>query len=86
MTWIAPDNFNLAVVTGSQFGLGFNPISSFDWNVFATYSFPLTYPFFSFIQQYSGQVLGGFIILAFYYTNTKWTSYLPPNSSGIFDK
>jgi len=29
MTWISPNNFNLATVTGSQFGLGFNPISSF---------------------------------------------------------
>ncbi|GME72920.1 unnamed protein product [Ambrosiozyma monospora] len=33
MTWIAPENFNLAAVTGSQFGLGFNPIPTFDWNV-----------------------------------------------------
>lgn len=85
MTWIAPNNFNLAVVTGSQFGLGFNPLSSFDWNVFATYSFPLTFPFFSFIQGYIGTVLGGLIILALYYSNTKWSAYLPINSSAIFD-
>lgn len=85
MAWISPNNFNLAVVTGSQLGLGFNPISSFDWNVFATYSYPLTYPFFSFFQQYVGVAIGGFCILAVYYTNTKWTAYLPPNSSGIFD-
>lgn len=85
MTWIAPNNFNLAVVTGSQFGLAFNPISSFDWNVFATYSFPITYPFFSYFQQYIGMTIGGLIILAIYYSNNKWTAYLPPNSSGIFD-
>jgi len=85
MTWISPNNFNLAVVTGSQLGLGFNPLSSFDWNVFATYSYPLTYPFFSYVQQYAGTMLGGFIILALYYSNVKWTSYLPPNTSGIFD-
>jgi OPT family small oligopeptide transporter len=85
MTWIAPDSFNLAVVTGSNLGLGFNPVSSFDWNVFAVYSLPLTFPFFSFVQQYAGTVLGGLIILVLYYTNTKWTAYLPPNSSGIFD-
>lgn len=85
MTWISPNNFNLAVVTGSQFGLGFNPISSFDWNVFATYSYPLTYPCFSFMQQYAGQIIGGLAILGLYYSNTKWTAYLPPNSSGIFD-
>lgn len=85
MTWIAPNNFNLALITGTDFGLGFNPLSSLDWNLFATYSFPLTYPFFSFVQQYSGTFLGGLILIALYYTNTKWTSYLPPNSSGIFD-
>lgn len=61
MSWIAPNNFDLAVVTGSQFGLGFNPISSFDWNVFATYSFPLTYPFFSVFQQYIGTFMGGYV-------------------------
>jgi OPT family small oligopeptide transporter len=85
MTWISPNNFNLAVITGSDFGLGFNPISSFDWNIVATYSAPLAYPFFSFAQQYMGSVLGGLIIIALYYTNTKWTAYLPPNSSAIFD-
>lgn len=33
MTWIAPNNFNLAVVTGSYGGMGFNPLSSWDPNV-----------------------------------------------------
>lgn len=32
MTWIAPQNFNLAVVTGGYGGMGFNPFSSFDPN------------------------------------------------------
>ena len=32
MTWIAPNNFNLATVTGSWGGMGFNPISTFDPN------------------------------------------------------
>lgn len=85
MTWISPSNFNLALVTGSQFGLGFNPISSFDWNVISTYWFPLAFPFFVFFQQYLGLMLGGLIILAMYLTNYMWSSYLPVNSSGIFD-
>jgi hypothetical protein len=33
MTWISPSNINLAVVTGSYGGMGFNPISSWDPNV-----------------------------------------------------
>jgi hypothetical protein len=32
MTWISPQNFNLATVTGSYGGMGFNPWSSFDPN------------------------------------------------------
>ncbi|KAI7650192.1 OPT-domain-containing protein, partial [Hortaea werneckii] len=85
MTWIKPNNFNLATVTGSQFGLGFNPWSTFDWNVIGTYWFPLAYPFWTFVTQYIGMVIGGFAILGIYYTNTRWTAYLPINSSGIFD-
>ncbi|KND86496.1 Oligopeptide transporter 2 [Tolypocladium ophioglossoides CBS 100239] len=86
MTWISPKNFNLNAITGSQMGLGFNPISTFDWNVLSTYSQPLAYPFFSFTQQFLGTILGGLIIIALYFTNTQWTAYLPPNSSNIFDK
>ncbi|KAG9958111.1 OPT-domain-containing protein, partial [Aureobasidium melanogenum] len=69
MTWIKPNNFNLAAVTGSQFGLGLNPLSSLDWN----------------FQQYIGMLMAAVIILATYYSNFKWTGFLPINSSGIFD-
>ncbi|KAH0275478.1 OPT-domain-containing protein, partial [Aureobasidium melanogenum] len=85
MTWIKPNNFNLAAVTGSQFGLGLNPLSSLDWNVFSTYAYPLTWPFFSQFQQYIGMLMAAVIILATYYSNFKWTGFLPINSSGIFD-
>ncbi|KAH9811700.1 Oligopeptide transporter [Teratosphaeria destructans] len=85
MSWIKPNNFNLAAVTGGQFGLGFNPISSFDWNALNTYWYPLAYPFFTFATQYTGAFIGGLAILGVYYTNTKWTAYLPINSSAIFD-
>jgi len=33
MTWISPENKNLAIVTGSYGGMGFNPFSSWDPNV-----------------------------------------------------
>ncbi|KAK5115240.1 hypothetical protein LTR62_001440 [Meristemomyces frigidus] len=85
ITWIKPNNFNLAAVTGSQFGLGFNPISSFDWNVFATYWFPLAFPWFTYATQFAGMVISGLAILGIYYSNTRWTAYLPINSSHIFD-
>jgi OPT family small oligopeptide transporter len=85
MTWIAPNNFNLNIITGSINGLGFNPLSSFDWNVISVYSYPLTYPFFSYTQQFLGTLLGGLTIIGLYWSNIQWTAYLPPNSSGIFD-
>lgn len=33
MTWISPNNVNLAVITGSYGGMGFNPWSTWDPNV-----------------------------------------------------
>ncbi|UNI13290.1 oligopeptide transporter 6 [Purpureocillium takamizusanense] len=85
ISWIAPNNFHLNIITGSQLGLGFNPLASFDWSVIAASSQPLTYPFFATLQFFIGVLLAGFIIIGVYYTNTRWTGYLPPNSSAIFD-
>ncbi|OAA62839.1 oligopeptide transporter protein [Niveomyces insectorum RCEF 264] len=85
MTWIAPNNFNLNIITGSQNGLGFNPFSTFDWNIIGTYYLPLAYPFFVYVQQFIGNLLGGLIIIALYYSNTSWSAYLTPNSSDVFD-
>ena len=45
MTWIAPNNFNLAVVTGSYGGMGFNPWSTWDPN--ASGSAAMNSPFFA---------------------------------------
>ena len=33
MNWIAPDNVNLAAITGFNTGLGINPLPTFDWNI-----------------------------------------------------
>ena len=34
MTWIAPDNLHLNILTGFQNGTGlFNPLPTFDWNI-----------------------------------------------------
>ncbi|GMG26490.1 unnamed protein product [Ambrosiozyma monospora] len=83
MTWIAPENFNLAAVSGTQFGLGFNPLPTFDWNIIRTSS-PLVIPFYNTMTNYCGAFLSGLCILAMYYTNNSSTAYLPINSSNIF--
>lgn len=82
MTWIKPDNFNLAAITGSISGLGLNPIPSFDWNVLNNNSFAT--PFYSTALQYAGSIIAFAAIVATYYTNSNWTGYLPINSNHVF--
>jgi OPT family oligopeptide transporter len=85
MTWIAPENITLAILTGSSLGLGlFNPITTFDWNVATSSYSPLAQPFFATCTMYIGSILGGFIILGIYYSNMYNTAYLPINSSSAF--
>lgn len=84
MTWIKPDSFGLATVTGSVTGLGLNPITSFDWNII-NFNAALTLPFWSQASTYIGG-LGAFICtLALYYSNYKWTKYLPINTNRLFN-
>ncbi|EPE07534.1 oligopeptide transporter [Ophiostoma piceae UAMH 11346] len=85
MTWIAPKNVTLAILTGSSLGLGlFNPLTTFDWNVATSSYAALAQPFFSTATMYAGSLLGGLIILGIYYSNMYNTAYLPINSSSAF--
>jgi OPT family small oligopeptide transporter len=85
MAWIAPNNADLANITGSSTGLGFNPFSTFDWNVLTFNLDPLMVPFFSTFNFFLGTFFSGFVIIALYYTNAFNTSYLPINSNRPFD-
>lgn len=85
MTWIAPKNFTLAILTGSGLGLGlFNPITTFDWNIATSSYAALSQPFFATCTMYISSILGGMIILAIFYSNMYNTAYLPINSSSAF--
>ncbi|KAK9236566.1 OPT oligopeptide transporter protein-domain-containing protein [Lipomyces kononenkoae] len=84
MTWIAPKNTVLAIVTGSYLGLGFNPIPTFDWSVVG-YSSPLIVPFFATVNRYIGTVIAALVILGMYWTNYLWTGYLPINTANVYD-
>ena len=83
LTWIKPDNFNLAAITGSQTGLGLNPVPSFDWNTL-NYNSALNIPFYSQLNQYIGSIIAFFCIVGIYYSNYYWTSYMPINSASLF--
>lgn len=84
LTWIAPNNFNLAAVTGSQTGLGINPITSFDWNII-NFNGPLKIPFYAYLSNYLGMVTAMICIIGVWWSNYKWTGFLPLNSNASFD-
>ena len=82
LAWIKPDNQNLAVVTGFIGGLGLNPIPTFDWNMISLNS-PLKVPFYNQTNLITGMFIGFFTILGLWYSNYKWTGYMPINSNVI---
>ncbi|WVQ66274.1 OPT family small oligopeptide transporter [Kwoniella botswanensis] len=83
MTWIAPDNVKLDAVTGIWGGLGLNPWPTFDWNMFGGAGLYL--PTFAVANQVVGIIIGAFMILAIWFTNTWNTGFLPINSNATFD-
>lgn len=87
MTWIAPNNVNLAIITGMNNGIGINPIPTFDWNIvtFDTSQSPLVLPFFFWWNAFIGITIAGFVVVSLWYTNTYNTGYLPINTPRVFD-
>ncbi|KAK9481893.1 OPT oligopeptide transporter protein-domain-containing protein [Lipomyces starkeyi] len=83
INWISPNNFNLAVISGSTLGLGFNPVTTFDWTVVNHGFGPLTVPFYTAANQYFGLVLSAFAIIGMYWSNYKYTAYLPINTNTL---
>jgi hypothetical protein len=85
MTWIAPDNVNLAAVTGSVGGLGLNPFPTWDWNQLTVFGDPLIDPFYSVFNCFLGALITAPIILAIWYTNTWNTAYIAINDNHVWD-
>ncbi|KAK9323419.1 OPT oligopeptide transporter protein-domain-containing protein [Lipomyces orientalis] len=46
----------------------------------------LVVPFFSVMNKYAGMFFSSFLLLGMYWTNYKFTAYLPPNSNDVYDK
>ncbi|KAJ7872773.1 OPT-domain-containing protein [Mycena olivaceomarginata] len=82
ITWIDPTNVSLAAITGT-FGLGLNPIPTFDWNMMIID--PLINPFFTTFNFFLGTLFTVPIIAALWYTNSWQSGYLPINSPLVFD-
>ncbi|SPO00603.1 related to sexual differentiation process protein [Cephalotrichum gorgonifer] len=85
MTWVAPDNGDLARISGTHSGLSVNPVPTLDWNILSYMVDPLMVPFFSTFNLFLGAFCSTLIIVAMYYTNTYNTAYLPINSNLPFD-
>ncbi|KAL2204630.1 OPT oligopeptide transporter [Sarocladium strictum] len=88
MTWIAPENTNLNILTGFQTGLGLvNPWPTFDWNVLMFDQIdPLMVPAFSTFNRTLDMFLFGVLfIVQIYYTNTWNASYIPTTSNRVLD-
>ncbi|KAL7421661.1 hypothetical protein Q5752_003430 [Cryptotrichosporon argae] len=86
ISWIAPNNMTLNNIVGGVNGLGLNPIPTWDFNNLTAFTWlPLTIPTFSIMSQFIGMWFAFFMIVAFYWTNTYYSSYLPINSNHIFD-
>lgn len=83
MTWIAPDNVDLAAITGSQSGLGLNPWPTFDWNWML--GDPIITPLFSNVNQYIGLLISIPIVAGIWYNNVFNTGYLGINTNRVFD-
>ncbi|BEJ16419.1 hypothetical protein CspHIS471_0510240 [Cutaneotrichosporon sp. HIS471] len=82
MTWISPNNVNLAAITSFAGGMGLNPWPTFDWNVpNANGTIPLTLPTFTIMNQFIGVLLAAIVSIAFWYSNAWNTGYLPINSN-----
>lgn len=86
ITWIAPDNIKLDAITGIYGGLGINPVSTFDWNLFTSLGYSgLSTPTFALVNQFFGVLVGAFIIMAMWFSNVWNTAYLPINSNRTYD-
>ncbi|CAK7274008.1 hypothetical protein SEPCBS119000_005949 [Sporothrix epigloea] len=85
MNWIAPNNVALNAVSGLNLGMGINPLPTFDWNMVTSMIDPLVLPFFTSINLFAGAFMATLVILAFWFTNTFNTGYLPINSNRVFN-
>ncbi|ODN82201.1 OPT family small oligopeptide transporter [Cryptococcus amylolentus CBS 6039] len=86
-TWIAPNNKKLAIIMGSMTGLGLNPIPTFDWTYISGAGLtPLITPWWATLQTLIGSIIGLFVIIGTYWSNTWYSSYLLPNSNQAFDR
>lgn len=80
--WLAPENVHLQSITGCINGLAFNPINTFDWNNVTALA--VVTPLFAQIMAIIGGLLSMCALIAMWYTNVSWTSFLPINTALLY--
>ncbi|KAJ5716810.1 OPT oligopeptide transporter [Penicillium malachiteum] len=86
MTWIAPENTNLAAITGSITGLGLNPWPTFDWNMASVVYDPIITPYYALVTIAVGTLFFCVcVIVPIWWTNVWQTGYFPIMSNSLFD-
>ncbi|KAG9100511.1 hypothetical protein FRC06_004058 [Ceratobasidium sp. 370] len=86
IAWIKPESALLAAVSGTNTGLGLNPLPTFDWNVVEASIQPLISPFFATANNFMGMLCTFPIVLSIWLTNTWHTGHLPINSNRPYDR
>ncbi|QRW12697.1 OPT oligopeptide transporter protein [Ceratobasidium sp. AG-Ba] len=82
IAWIKPESALLAAVSGTNSGLGLNPLPTFDWNVVEASIQPLISPFFATANNFLGMLCTFPIVLSLWLTNTWYTGHLPYDRFG----
>jgi OPT family small oligopeptide transporter len=85
LTWIAPNDLNLDIITGMNSGLGLNPLSTFDWNVVMSEGDPLVIPLFGTLNRFAGVLITFPVVAALWYKNVFFSGYLPIVANSVFD-
>lgn len=86
MSWISPNNRDLNVITGINYGLGVNPFPTWDWNVLLwDAADPLMVPFFSTVNRFLGVFISFWVVVGLWYGNVYETGYIPINTNRVYD-
>lgn len=87
MTWIAPNNHTLNILTGFNNGMGLlNPLPTFDWNIVTAIVDPLLVPAFATFNSVAGAFISGCVIVILYFQNVRSILSIVPSSPPFFKK
>ncbi|CAN3369833.1 oligopeptide transporter 2 [Diutina catenulata] len=82
MTWIKPDNLNLANITGMRWGAGITPWTTFDFNQLTTNGMYM--PLIAVVNTWFALLLSCFIYIGMYYSNYLNFKFIPMRTYQLY--